>query len=61
MLLDLEGHVDWDTLAKKQTCWDFTDLHNSAVSTNRISTVMQSLHFTVMECREDLVPVDQSV
>ena len=60
MWLDLEGHLDWNTLVKKRTWWDFTDLHNSAVSTNRISTVMQSLRFTVMECREDLVPVDQS-
>ena len=25
ILLDLEGHLDWDTLVKKHTCWDFTD------------------------------------
>ena len=33
-------HLDWETLVKKQTCWDFTELHNSEVSMNRIWTVM---------------------
>ena len=46
---------------KNQTCWDFTDLHSSSVSLNRVSTVVQSLRFTLRDCREDSAPVGRDV
>ena len=57
--VDLGSHPDLSTLMKNQTCWDFTSFHTSAVFVHR--SVRHSLRFMLMECKEDLGPLGQSV